>query len=64
MILIRLRPDGIVGMATPPHGRPTWIIEEPISREDFCKGMLERGSHPTDAADVLAEADRTGFGYI
>ena len=64
MILIRHRTNGIVGVATPPHSKPLWLIEKPISRDDFYKGMIERGCHPIDAADVLGESDRSGFGYL
>lgn len=64
MILIRRRPDGIVGVATPPHTNSPWIIETPISQDTFCAEMMERGSHAVDVMDVLAESKGSGFGYI
>lgn len=64
MILIRRRPDGIVGVITPPHANALWLIETPISQEDFCEGMVERGSRPVDVMDVLAESTQSEFGYI
>lgn len=64
MILIRKRPDGIVGIATPPHVKETWIAEEPLPREVWWREMTARGSHPSDTAAVLNEIENSGFGYM
>jgi hypothetical protein len=64
MILIRRRPDGIVGVATPPHVKETWVFTAALSADDFSDEMRQRGSHPVDTLDVRTEAERSGFGYL
>jgi hypothetical protein len=65
MILIRKRPDGYVGVVASPHSKQgEWIFEKPISREEFWSKMRTLGSHPVDTADVLHEAEGSGFGYM
>jgi hypothetical protein len=64
MILIRRRPDGIVGVATEPHVKETWVFTTPMDPEAFHREMVAKGCHPIDSADVLAESKNSGFGYM
>lgn len=64
MILIRQRPDGLVGVATPPHSKSTWVFADPITEEAYVQRMVEEGCHSTDMWDALSEAQRNGFGYL
>ena len=62
--LVRRRPDGVVGVATPPHVKTSWIFEEPLSSDDFINEMVRRGCTRVDAFDVSGESERSGFGYM
>jgi hypothetical protein len=64
MILIRRRPDGIVGVATPPHVKETWVFTMPMDPMAFHREMVARGCNRVDSADVLGESEKSGFGYL
>ena len=64
MILLRRRPDGLVGVVTPPHSTAVWVWDTPISDEAFCVRMDAEQCHSTDIWDALYEAERNGFGYL
>jgi hypothetical protein len=64
MILLRRRPDGLVGVVTPPHSASVWTFDEPIADEAFRNRMDAEGCHSTDVWDAMSEAERQGFGYL
>jgi hypothetical protein len=64
MILLRRRPDGLVGVVTAPYAKAPWIFDQPISQKAVAERLREEGNHPTDIGDVLYEAERNGFGYL
>ena len=64
MILLRKRPDGLVGVVTAPYVQTVWIFDQPICDQTFMDRLRSEGCHLTDVSDVLHEAERNGFGYL